>query len=72
MGPLAFLANWLPDPTPDFGASPTPYIVLMGFGFVVGVFGHLIKSRTLVATGIGLIFLGVLLLPLITNISKSS
>ena len=72
MGSLAIYANWLPDPTPEFGASPTPYIVLMAFGFLVGVFGHIIKSKTLVGTGIGLIFLAVLLLPLITNISKSS
>lgn len=63
-------ANWIPDPSPEFGASPWPFIALMLVGFLVGIFGHLAKSRALVATGIGLIFLGTLVLPLLINLSK--
>jgi hypothetical protein len=29
-----------------------PYAAVMGFGFLIGVFGHVIKSRTLILTGI--------------------
>jgi hypothetical protein len=71
LGMAAVLANWLPDPTPEFGADPTPYVILMGIGFVVGVAGHVVRSKALQATGIGLIFLGVLVLPLVANLSKS-
>ena len=64
------LANWIPDPTPEFGSSPWPFIILMLVGFVVGIFGHITKIKTLVAIGIGLIFLGTLVLPLLINLSK--
>jgi hypothetical protein len=36
----------------------------MAVGFVVGAVGHVYKSKTLVATGIGLIFMATLGLPL--------
>jgi hypothetical protein len=47
-----------------FDPSPVPFIVLMGVGFLIGVGGHVYKSRAAVATGIGLIFIATLLLPL--------
>jgi hypothetical protein len=47
-----------------FDPSPLPFIALMGLGFVVGVGGHVYGSRTAVATGIAMIFLATLLLPL--------
>ena len=45
--------------------SPWPFILLMAVGFVVGTAGHVYKSKTAVATGIGLIFLATLVLPAI-------
>jgi hypothetical protein len=60
------------DPSPSFGASPTPYVLLMVFGFTVGVVGHIVKSRTTVAVGIGLVFLATFLLPLGTYVLKAS
>jgi hypothetical protein len=59
------------DPNPTFGASPTPFIVLMVAGFVVGVIGHITRVKGLIALGIGMIFLATFLLPLITNVIKS-
>jgi hypothetical protein len=47
-----------------FSPSPVPFIVLMALGFVIGVTGHVYRSRPLIATGIGLIFIATLLLPL--------
>ena len=51
------LADVLPD-------TITPYISLMILGFFVGSFGHLTRSRLVVAIGIAMIFAATLLLPL--------
>ena len=47
-----------------FDPDPAPFIALMGLGFLIGIAGHVYKSRTAVATGIGMIFVATLLLPL--------
>lgn len=47
-----------------FDPSPLPFIVLMGVGFLVGVAGHVYRSKATVAAGIGMIFLATLALPL--------
>jgi hypothetical protein len=47
-----------------FDPDPLPFIVLMGMGFVVGVGGHVYRSKTAVAAGIGMIFVATILLPL--------
>jgi hypothetical protein len=59
------------DPNPSFGADPTPFVILMVMGFVVAVFGHIVRAKGLVALGIGMIFLATFLLPLLTNVLKS-
>lgn len=33
-------------------ASVTPYAIALAVGFLIGVFGHVIKSRLLILTGI--------------------
>ena len=68
---LGLLHAFFYNPNPTFGASPTPFIVLMVAGFVIGVFGHITKIKGLIALGIGMIFLATFLLPLITNVVKS-
>jgi hypothetical protein len=47
-----------------FSPSPVPFIVLMALGFTIGITGHIYRSRPLIATGIGMIFIATLLLPL--------
>ena len=37
---------------PIAASSIGPYAAVMGFGFLVGVIGHVIHSRTLILTGI--------------------
>ena len=54
-----------------FELDPFPLIALMGLGFVVGVVGHLTKTRSLVVIGIGLIFVATFVLPLVTNVLKN-
>jgi hypothetical protein len=48
-----------------FSPSPVPFVVLMAIGFAVGAIGHVYRSRPLIATGIGMIFIATLLLPLV-------
>ena len=59
------------DPHPSFGTDPRPFVAMMLAGFVIGVVGHIVRSKAIVALGIGLIFLGTLLLPLVANVVKS-
>ena len=59
------------DPSPDFGTDPRPFVALMLVGFIVGIAGHLTRTKALVALGIGLIFLGTFLLPLAANVIHS-
>jgi hypothetical protein len=59
------------DPSPDFGTDPRPFVAMMLAGFVIGIAGHLTRSKPLVAFGIGLIFLGTFLLPLAANVLRS-
>ena len=51
-------------PVAAFDPSPAPFIALMALGFLVGATGHVYKSKALIATGIGLIFMATLGLPL--------
>ena len=44
------------------------YIALMVAGFVIGVFGHLFRSRWVVAVGVIMIFLATLLFPLAVQV----
>ena len=50
-------------PLAAFDPSPVPFVILMAAGFFVGTVGHVYKSNTLIATGIGLIFMATLGLP---------
>lgn len=46
-----------------------PYVSLMIAGFVIGILGHLFRSRWMVGIGIILIFLAALALPLALNVT---
>jgi hypothetical protein len=64
-------AGFFYDPSPDFGTDPRPFVAMMLVGFVIGVIGHVTRTKALVALGIGLIFLATFLLPLAANVLKS-
>ena len=59
-----------PDQSGDFRVSPTFFLVLLVAGFLVGIFGHIVKSRTLVALGIGLVFSATVALPVVVALSN--
>jgi Flp pilus assembly protein TadB len=69
------LAQFLsPDDGPgqsgDFQVSPRFFLVLLGLGFLIGTVGHIVKSRTLVAAGVLLIFAATIFLPIAYTISR--
>jgi sulfite exporter TauE/SafE len=67
MGPLAAVATLVADLPRNFG----PYVTLMLLGFVLGILGHLSRSRWLVTIGIILIVTGAFILPLLLKASTN-
>lgn len=67
---VAFMA-FAYDPHPEFGSDPKPFVFLMAFGFIMAVFGHIVKAKVIVGVGIAIVFLATFLLPLATNVIKS-
>jgi hypothetical protein len=66
---LALIASFLdpnagPDQSGGFRVSPTFFVLLFGIGFVVGIAGHLAKSRLLVALGILIVFAATVFIPI--------
>jgi hypothetical protein len=59
-----------PDQSGEFEVSPSFLIVLLGLGFLIGTVGHIIKSRTLVAVGVLLVFAATFLLPVAITLSN--
>ena len=59
-----------PDQSGDFRVSPTFFVVVLLLGFLIGTFGHVVKSRTLVALGIGLVFSATVALPVVVALSN--
>jgi hypothetical protein len=59
-----------PEQSGDFEISPSFFLILLGVGFAIGVTGHIIKSKTLVATGILLVMLATVFLPIVVAVSR--
>ena len=73
--PLLVLADFLnpnsgPQQTGDFRVSPGFFVALIGLGFLIGVIGHVIKARTLVAIGVTLIFLATVFIPIAVTATR--
>ena len=51
-------------PSQDVATDPKRYLILLGVGFVIALLGHMTRTKTLIATGIALIFLATFILPL--------
>jgi hypothetical protein len=52
-----------------FEPRPGPFIALAVIGFVTAVIGHLTASKTIIVTGIAMVFGGVLFVPLALYLS---
>ncbi len=61
----------LPDlPSPELGTEPGPYVALFLAGLVVGVLGNLLRSRTILATGVLMVMLATFILPLVVALGR--
>jgi hypothetical protein len=52
-----------------FEPEPGPFIALAVIGFVTAVIGHLTASKTIIVTGIALVFAGIIFAPLALYLS---
>lgn len=52
-------------PVPNWNPSPGFFIALMALGFLVGTAGHVYKSNFWIGTGIAMVFLATIVLPLL-------
>jgi hypothetical protein len=59
-----------PEPTGDWRSDPKAFVALIIAGFVIGTLGHLFKVKTMVATGIVMIFLATVGIPLWLQITR--
>jgi hypothetical protein len=59
-----------PQQTGDFEVDPSFFFVLLVLGFIIGVIGHIARSRAVVAVGVTLIFLATVALPIALNVAK--
>lgn len=59
-----------PEQEGGFRVSPSFFIAVLGAGFLIGTFGHIVRSRVLVALGVTLVFLATVLLPILYTVSR--
>lgn len=59
-----------PSPSGDFQVDPKHFIVLLLLGFVIGTLGHVYKSKTMVATGIAMVFLATVGIPIFLALTR--
>lgn len=68
---LTAAATPVPDVVAALSREFGPYVTLMLLGFVVGICGHIVRSRWIVAIGLILIFVGAFLLPLVLKVTTN-
>jgi hypothetical protein len=51
-------------PSQDTATDPKRYLILLAVGFAIALLGHMTRTKTLIASGIALIFLATFVLPL--------
>jgi hypothetical protein len=71
----AVLAQFLdpdrgPEPSGDFRVEPEAFVALLLAGFAIGILGHIVKVKTMVATGILMIFLATVGLPVWLQLTR--
>ena len=59
-----------PSPGDGFTTSPTPYVIVLLLGFGIGIAGHVVKSKTMVITGIIMIMLATVLIPVYLALTR--
>ena len=55
---------------PTLAPDIAPYLALFAAGFGIGVFGHIVGSKTLVAAGIAVIYCSIIFIPLYVYLQR--
>jgi hypothetical protein len=58
-----------PDQSGGFRVSPRAFLAILLAGFLIGVAGHVLRSRAMVAFGIALIFGATVLVPVLLAVT---
>jgi hypothetical protein len=58
-----------PDQSGEFRVSPRAFLAILLAGFLIGVAGHVLRSRAMVAFGIALVFGATVLVPVLLAIT---
>ncbi len=71
----ALLAQFLdpdrgPEPSGDWSEEPEKFVALLLLGFAIGILGHIFKVKTMVATGILMVFLATVGLPVWLQLTR--
>ena len=59
-----------PEPTGDWRSEPEAFVALLLAGFAIGILGHVFKLKTMVATGIVMVFLATVGIPLYLQVTR--
>jgi hypothetical protein len=59
-----------PEPSGDFRVEPEAFVALLLAGFAIGILGHIVKAKTLVAAGILMIFMATVGLPVYLQLTR--
>jgi hypothetical protein len=59
-----------PKPTGDWRSEPEAFVALLLAGFAIGILGHVFRFKTMVATGIVLVFLATVGIPIYLQITR--
>jgi hypothetical protein len=59
-----------PEPSGDFRIEPEAFVALLLAGFAIGILGHIVKAKTLVAAGILMIFMATVGLPVYLQLTR--
>lgn len=59
-----------PEQSGDFRVSPRGFVALLVAGFLIGVVGHVVRSRAIVAFGLALVFGATVLVPALLALSN--
>jgi hypothetical protein len=62
--------NQGPKPTGDWSEDPDKFLLLVLVGFAIAILGHLFKAKTMVLTGIVMIFLATVGLPVYLQLTR--
>lgn len=57
-------------PRAPLDPSIVPSLTLFAIGFGIGVIGHIVKSKTLIASGLAVVYVAIVFLPIYNYLAR--